>query len=86
MVGGYLEDAAHYPGGHAEAVARPRSEDEVVAVVAGAARLLPIGAQSSLTGGATPLGGTVLSTERLNKILVVGDSEATVQAGKVSET
>jgi D-lactate dehydrogenase (cytochrome) len=40
----------------------------VAALVAGAARVLPIGAQSSLTGGATPRGDIVVSTRALNRI------------------
>lgn len=62
------EDAAHYHGGHATAVAMPRSEADVSAIVRAAPRVLPLGAQSSLTGGATPFGDVVLSTARLNAI------------------
>ena len=61
-----LEDAAHYPGGTAAGVLRPRSIDEVSAALRDGGRILPVGAQSSLTGGATPFGDIVLSTERLN--------------------
>ena len=35
--------------------------------------ILPIGAQSSLTGGATPFGDIVLTTDRLQSIVVEGD-------------
>jgi D-lactate dehydrogenase (cytochrome) len=69
----YLEDAAHYPGGHAQAVARPSTGDEVAAVVKQADHVLAVGAQSSLTGGATPSGDVVLSTERLTHIDVARD-------------
>ena len=44
-------------------------------------RVLAVGAQSSLTGGATPIGDTVIATDRLDQILEVGDSTVTVQAG-----
>ena len=81
VVGGYLEDAGHFPGGHAVAVARPRSESDVAAIVRHTGRLLAVGAQSSLTGGATPMGDTVMTTERLDQIVEVGDSTVTVQAG-----
>ena len=67
-IGAHLEDAAHFPGGHADAVARPRTEAEVAGLVQAATHVLPIGAQSSVTGGATPDGGLVLSTERLTSI------------------
>ena len=68
IVSAYLEDAAHYPGGHAAALARPSSVAEAVWVVQHAARVLPVGARSSLTGGATPSGDIVLSTERLTSL------------------
>lgn len=67
-IGAYLQDAAHVPGGHADAVALPRNERQVADAVRQAPRLLVVGAQSSLTGGATPRGGTVLSTARLRDI------------------
>ncbi|MGE0042440.1 MAG: FAD-binding oxidoreductase [Vicinamibacterales bacterium] len=68
IVGGYLEDAAHYPGGAAVGVARPSSADEVAAIVGQGQPVLAVGAQSSLTGGATPAGGVVLSTARLQAL------------------
>ena len=73
MIARYLEDAAHFPGGHATAVARPHDINEVAAVVRSATHLLAVGAQSSLTGGATPAGEVVLSTERLTDTLVRRD-------------
>ena len=77
----FLEDAAHFPGGHAETVAFPRTEGEVSAVVRSAARVLPIGAQSSVTGGATPHGGVVVSTSKMVEVLEVGRGAVRVQAG-----
>jgi D-lactate dehydrogenase (cytochrome) len=73
VLSGYLEDAAHYPGGHAIALARPASVEQIAWVVQHAARVLPVGAQSSLTGGATPSGDVVLSTEHLTALCVTGD-------------
>jgi D-lactate dehydrogenase (cytochrome) len=81
VLGAYLEDAAHYTGGHAAALALPRNEGEVSAVVRQASRVLPIGAQSSLTGGATPMGDVVLSTARLDGISIEGRSRVRVGAG-----
>ena len=46
-----------------------------------ATTVLPIGAQSSLTGGATPMGEVVLSTEKLTRVLDAGPSRITVEAG-----
>jgi D-lactate dehydrogenase (cytochrome) len=77
----YLSDAAHYPGGHAARVEVPRTADEVPVIVRRANTLLPIGAQSSLTGGATPMGEVVLSTEKLTRILEIGDHHVRVEAG-----
>ena len=77
----YLSDAAHFPGGYAVEVAVPRTVDEVPDIVSRAAAVLAIGAQSSLTGGATPMGETLLSTEKLTRILDVGTSHVTVEAG-----
>jgi D-lactate dehydrogenase (cytochrome) len=73
VLAGYLEDAAHYPGGTAVALARPAIVEEVAWVVQHAARVLPVGAQSSLTGGATPNGDVVVSTERLTSVHVADD-------------
>jgi D-lactate dehydrogenase (cytochrome) len=80
-VDSYLSDAAHYPGGHTAGVFVPRTLDEVPAIVRAAKTLLPIGAQSSLTGGATPMGEAILSTEKLTRILDIGPSHITVEAG-----
>ncbi|HEY3383665.1 MAG TPA: FAD-binding oxidoreductase [Vicinamibacterales bacterium] len=77
----YLEDAAHYPGGVAAGVVVPRSEGEVAAVVRDHPRVLPIGAQSSVTGGATPRGEVVLSTAKMAAIIEIGDEVARVQPG-----
>ncbi len=77
----YLSDAAHFPGGHTPLVAVPRSIDEIPAIVAGASALLAVGAQSSLTGGATPMGETVLSTEKLTRVLEIGPTRVRVEAG-----
>ena len=77
----YLEDAAHFPAGHAAALVAPASEAEVAAALAAASTILPIGAQSSLTGGGTPMGGIVLSTARMNRILSIGGDAVRVEAG-----
>src|SRR5437867_3843611 len=81
VVASFLEDAAHFPGGHADGVALPSSEAEVAALVRQARAVLAVGAQSSLTGGATPMGEIVVRTSRLNRILDIGDDWVRVQAG-----
>jgi D-lactate dehydrogenase (cytochrome) len=73
VIAAYLQDAAHYPGGHAPALARPTTIEEVAWVIGHASRVLPIGAQSSLTGGATPAGDVLLSTEHLTSLRLQSD-------------
>jgi D-lactate dehydrogenase (cytochrome) len=77
----FLEDAAHYPGGHAAGVVHPRSEADVAAVLRAHDRVLPIGAQSSVTGGATPRGEVVLCTSKVAAVVEVGHDFARVQPG-----
>ena len=69
----HLEDAAHFPGGYADAFARPATERDVAELVTSSSTVLAIGAQSSLTGGATPHGGVILSLERFTDIVIDGD-------------
>ncbi len=70
----YLQDATEARGlkGHAEAVARPRTAEEVAEVVAWCyAHEVPIttrGGGTGFAGGAVPLGGVVLALERLTKV------------------
>src|SRR5260370_16646283 len=75
----FLEDAAHFHGGHASGIATPSTETDVAAVLRSAATVLAIGAQSSLTGGATPMGEVLLGTSRLNPILEIGEHAIRVQ-------
>jgi D-lactate dehydrogenase (cytochrome) len=81
IVSSFLSDAAHVSGGFAAGVAFPRSETEVAALVTSAERVLPVGAQSSLTGGATPRGELVLSTRALSTIGSTGGDSIRVGAG-----
>ena len=75
------EDAAHYPNGHAAGVARPATESDVATLLLHAQSVLPIGAQSSLTGGATPMGDIVMDMQRFDRILAINEDEAVVQPG-----
>ena len=81
IVNSFLSDAAHVPGGTAEGVVFPSNVDEVAAVVIAARRILAVGAQSSLTGGATPRGDLVLSTRRLSHIAEPRNGTIRVGAG-----
>src|SRR5258705_4950385 len=80
VLGSHLEDAAHFPGGHAAALFAPASEAEVVEILRASRTVLPIGAQSSLTGGATPRGDVLISTRRLNRIQSLKADRIRVQA------
>jgi D-lactate dehydrogenase (cytochrome) len=82
-VAAYLQDAAHTPGGHTPGVALPRSEGEVAWLLRECRVALPIGAQSSLTGGATPFGTPLLSLARMDRIRGLGGAQADVEAGVV---
>ena len=77
----HLEDAAHVPGGHAAALYVPATEADVAEVIRSCKAVLPIGAQSSLTGGATPMGEALVSMRRFDRILEVSPGSARVQAG-----
>lgn len=77
----FLSDAAHVPGGTADGIVFPANVDEVASVVARARHVLPIGAQSSLTGGATPRGDLVLSTRRIADIAEPAGETVRVGAG-----
>jgi D-lactate dehydrogenase (cytochrome) len=77
----FLQDAARTPGGHAPAVFLPRTEGEVAWALREGPAVLPVGAQSSLTGGATPFGEWVLSLARMDSIGAVGDDGVRAGAG-----
>jgi hypothetical protein len=70
----FLSDAAHVPGGVATGIAFPKTAAEVSALVRSARRVLPIGAQSSLTGDATPRGDLLISTRSLTDISLLAGS------------
>jgi D-lactate dehydrogenase (cytochrome) len=81
MTDSFLEDAAHYPGGHASGVVFPENAGDVAAALAAASSVLPIGAQSSLTGGATPMGELILATSKMAQVIEASDTRITVGAG-----
>ena len=85
LVARFLEDAAHFPGGHASAVVRPQTIDELSACLRTDQRAIAVGAQSSLTGGATPHGDLVISTERLSRI-EIRDGRVRAGAGATLQT
>ena len=80
-IAAHREDAAHVAGGQAHGVARPRTEQDVAQLLRQWPLLLPIGAQSSLTGGATPNGGVVVSTNRFTGVQETGQRIFRVGSG-----
>jgi D-lactate dehydrogenase (cytochrome) len=68
----FLSDASNMRGGHAARVVFPESTEEVAEVLAHATReSMPVtvsGAGTGVVGGRVPFGGTVMATERLNRI------------------
>lgn len=77
----FRSDAAHFPGGFTPAVYFPESEADVAAVLRENRTVLCVGAQSSLTGGATPRGEVLLSTARLAAIRSVARDRVVVGPG-----
>ena len=69
------------PGGFAAGIAFPKSDHEAAALIGPATRVLPIGAQSSLTGGATPRGDLIIGTRALTGITRLADGRVRVGAG-----
>jgi D-lactate dehydrogenase (cytochrome) len=78
-----LSDAAHYPGGRTNEAVFPTNEAELAAVLAEGGSVLVVGAQSSLTGGATPRGERVISMARMNRVLAWKEDSVVVEAGLV---
>jgi D-lactate dehydrogenase (cytochrome) len=81
VLASYLRDAAHVPGGHASTLYMPATEAAIATVLRSSSAVLPVGAQSSLTGGATPMGEALISTSRWNRSVDVAGDRARTQAG-----
>jgi D-lactate dehydrogenase (cytochrome) len=81
VLAGFLEDAAHFPGGHADGLVAATCEADVAKLLRGSLPVLPVGAQSSLTGGATPMGEVLLTTSRLNRIFKITNDSVHLEAG-----
>lgn len=81
---GYLTDASNIHG-HADALVRPTSTEEVAEVVRYCQeRAIPLtvtAGRTSTTAAPVPFGGWLLSTERLDRIVEIGHDAATAQPG-----
>jgi D-lactate dehydrogenase (cytochrome) len=68
----YLTDASNMPGGHAEKLFVPETEDEIAEILREANEkkiaVTVSGARTGTVGGAIPFSGYVISLERLNRI------------------
>lgn len=71
----YLSDASNMPGGSASEVVIPETQDELREFMQHFSRraepLTIAGSGTGLAGGRVPHGGTIVSTERLNRIVSV---------------
>lgn len=85
VIEGYLTDASNTRG-HADALVRPRSTEEVAEVVAHCqAHAIPLtvtARRTSTTAAPVPEGGWLLSTERLDRIIDLDQAEAGVILGR----
>lgn len=80
-VGAYVKDAASTPGGNTTQVLVPKTEGQIVHAIQELESVLVIGAQSSLTGGATPKGEAVISTSALDQIGPIQNHTIKIGAG-----
>jgi len=85
IIQSYLEDSSNISGGYAECVAFPENTEEAAEFIKDCNnKKIPItiaGAGYGTVGGRIPFGGTVLSTEKMNKIIEINDDYARVQSG-----
>ncbi|MFA6142373.1 MAG: FAD-binding oxidoreductase [Candidatus Omnitrophota bacterium] len=88
---GYLEDSSNLHGGYAEELVLPSNAEELSEFVKEAnSRKIPITVSAggtNTTGSRIPFGGTIVSTEKFNKILDISENEkiARVQSGVIVE-
>src|SRR5205814_2965210 len=77
---GFLSDASHLSGGHADRVVFPESAEEVAAILCEATRtetqVTVSGAGTGTVAGRVPFGGTVIATDKLNSIKSVTKNES----------
>lgn len=75
----YLSDASNMPGGSADVILIPETQAELREAVQTCSRegkaITIAGSGTGLTGARVPMGGAVISTERLNKIVSI-DAES----------
>src|ERR1051325_441847 len=86
---GFLKDASNLPGGTADTVWFPESEQDVVELMRRCAldgtKVTVAGAGTGRAGGRVPFGGAVISTSRMNRILSIDEPamRAVVEPGVI---
>lgn len=84
VIAGYLTDASNVPG-QADALVRPRTADEVAAVLrhcqAHGIVVTPTAGRTSTTAAAVPRGGWLVSMEGFSQIGEIGVDRASAEAG-----
>ena len=74
----YLSDASNMPGGSADVILIPETQDELREALLQCSRegkaMTIAGGGTGLTGARVPLGGAVISTERLQKIMSIDET------------
>ncbi len=75
LIESYLTDASNFAGGSADEVIIPETQDELREAVqrcAAEGKLMTLaGTGTGLAGGRVPFGGAIISTERLNRIVLI---------------
>ena len=74
----YLVDASNFQG-NCEAVYFPETKEDIIAILRDAnisgKKVTIVGNRTGLTGGCVPVGGIVISMDKMNKILQINESE-----------
>ena len=77
----HLQDSSNLQGGTAEELVIPEDEKEVAKFLAYLSDVKKVvttsGSNTGTTGGAIPFGGTILSTEKLDKIISIDEKNKT---------
>ena len=80
QISGFLSDASHMLGGHADRVVFPENAEDVMEILRGASRdKVPVtvsGAGTGTVGGRIPFAGIVLATDKLKQIKSIVHEEA----------
>lgn len=83
----YLEDSSNFKGGHCEKIFIPENEKEVVEIVNMCNKnkmpLTVSGGGTGTVGGRIPTEGSIISVERLNRIISINGHRAILEAGVI---